>query len=578
MHIVLRNPIAFVVGNWRFLKIVRKFRPTNIHAYNPLYILSFLPGLLLVRMPMVYRAGDVPIRHRRIWRLLWRFITWRTQHFVAVSGFIAREIESTGVQADRIEVIYGTPPKRPDQGEAPAFPPADPAVPDIVFLGQIVKNKGIHLLIHAFRTLVEDFPQGRLLIVGRISEWRGDDWARDLRDSVAHDPVLSSRVVFTGFVENVPVLLQGRTVLVAPTLTEEPLGLVVMEAKAAGLPSVVFPSGGLPEMIEHGVDGFICRDKSVEALTEALNLYLTDPIADAASRGSRKGFSATSRRGRFLGSMARCVREDNLVPPQIATARHPAINRRTSLSPLMIVFAVFATIISPNPIMALASFAVLAFIWIGAFTTPIRTIMAAFISFQWLQATMQVWLAEFYRIDLSLPQVATICNACRPLSSIVVTATTEDVTLLSLAGIALLTLGTRVLEPRILLFRPSVTEFQPSRLFLGYLLLLAVDRIATPFTGGGLAQPLIVLGTLRFAFAIMLLYVWVTTRRGLMPLLGVVAIEVLIGFTGFFSNFKTIFIVAGVASLTIANLHWSRIRPICWSLVPFCWCLPRFGP
>ena len=113
--------------------------------------------------------------------------------------------------------------------------------------------------------------------MGRISEWRGDEWARDLRDSVARDPVLSSRVVFVGFVENVPALLQGRAVLVVPTLTEEPLGLVVMEAKAAGLPSVVFPSGGLPEMIEHGVDGFICRDKSAEALAEALSLYLTDP-------------------------------------------------------------------------------------------------------------------------------------------------------------------------------------------------------------------------------------------------------------------------------------------------------------
>ena len=84
-------------------------------------------------------------------------------------------------------------------------------------------------------------------------------------------------MIFVGFVENVPALLRGRAVLVAPTLTEEPLGLVVMEAKVAGLPSIVFPSGGLPEMIEHGVDGFICRDKSVEALTEALNLYLNDP-------------------------------------------------------------------------------------------------------------------------------------------------------------------------------------------------------------------------------------------------------------------------------------------------------------
>jgi glycosyltransferase involved in cell wall biosynthesis len=39
----------------------------------------------------------------------------------------------------------------------------------------------------------------------------------------------------------------------------------------------VFPSGGLPEMVEQGIDGFICRDKSVESLAEALNLYLTDP-------------------------------------------------------------------------------------------------------------------------------------------------------------------------------------------------------------------------------------------------------------------------------------------------------------
>ena len=147
------------------------------------------------------------------------------------------------------------------------------------------------------------------------------------------------------------------------------------------------------------------------------------------------------------------------MPSRLVAARHLAINRRTSWSPLMIVFAVLATIISPNPIMALASFAVLAFIWIGASTTPIRAIMAAFISFQWLQVTMQVWLAEFYRIDLSLPQVATICNTCRPLSSIVVIATTEDATFLSLAGIALLTLGTRVLEPRSFLFRPSVTGF-----------------------------------------------------------------------------------------------------------------------
>ena len=153
LHIILRNPFAFVVGNWRFLKIVREFRPTHIHAFNPLYILSFLAGLALVRIPMVYRSGDRPIRHRKIWRLLWRFIIWRTQCFVAVSKFIAREIASTGVEADRIEVIYGVPPARLSQAETSAMPAVDPAMRDIVFVGQIAEHKGLHIWSTPFEDL-----------------------------------------------------------------------------------------------------------------------------------------------------------------------------------------------------------------------------------------------------------------------------------------------------------------------------------------------------------------------------------------------------------------------------------------
>src|SRR5262249_8558258 len=153
--------------------------------------------------------------------------------------------------------------KRLGEKVVSALPLADSTIRDIVFVGQIAEAKGPDLLVRAFRSVAKSNAQARLLIAGRISEWSGDKWARDLRDSVAHDPELRSRVVFLGFVENVPDLLRSREVLVAPSLVEEGLGLVVMEAKAAGIPSIVFPSGGLPEMIQHGVDGFVCRDKSV---------------------------------------------------------------------------------------------------------------------------------------------------------------------------------------------------------------------------------------------------------------------------------------------------------------------------
>jgi glycosyltransferase involved in cell wall biosynthesis len=57
----------------------------------------------------------------------------------------------------------------------------------------------------------------------------------------------------------------------------EALGNVVIEAKLAGCCSIVFPSGGLCELIEEGVDGIVCRDVSAEALAEALRPYLSNP-------------------------------------------------------------------------------------------------------------------------------------------------------------------------------------------------------------------------------------------------------------------------------------------------------------
>jgi glycosyltransferase involved in cell wall biosynthesis len=279
--ILLHNPVAFIVGNWRFLRAAREFRPTHIHAFNHLHVLSFLPSLVLLRTPVIYRSGGKPIMHRWIWRMLWRFVVARTCCFVAVSKFIARELKATGVKPERIVVIYGIPPNRVGNEAESTIPILDRTTRDIVFVGQITKNKGPHVLIQAFRGIIERYAQARVLIAGRISDWSGDNWARNLRESVACDPALRSRIVFLGHIENIPELLRGRELLVAPSIFEEPLGLVVMEAKAAGIPSIVFPSGGLPEMIQHGVDGFVCRDKSVEALIDALKVYLENPLIAA---------------------------------------------------------------------------------------------------------------------------------------------------------------------------------------------------------------------------------------------------------------------------------------------------------
>jgi glycosyltransferase involved in cell wall biosynthesis len=86
---------------------------------------------------------------------------------------------------------------------------------------------------------------------------------------------LRERVVFHGWVANVKDLIAAADVHVAPSICQEALGNVVMEAKREGTPSVVFLSGGLPEMIEHEVDGFVCRETTAAALAQGMAWVLT---------------------------------------------------------------------------------------------------------------------------------------------------------------------------------------------------------------------------------------------------------------------------------------------------------------
>lgn len=258
------------------LAAMRRFRPTHILAANQLAVLSVLPALTVTRTPVVYRCGDKPILHNWLYRLVWRFITHRAGAFVAVSRFIADRMREDGAPDASLHVIYSRPPARAD------VEPFDSAQiePDdfnLVYIGQVNATKGVDRLVEAFALLAPRHPQARLLIAGRVSDWVGDSWARELRDATLARPELAGRVRFLGYLEDVPGLLAHAQVAIVPTVTDEPLANVVMEAKQAGVPAVVFPSGGLPEVVEHGADGLVCADRTAEALAEALETYLSDP-------------------------------------------------------------------------------------------------------------------------------------------------------------------------------------------------------------------------------------------------------------------------------------------------------------
>lgn len=282
-------PVGIVRASIRFLKIHRDFRPTHIHACSQAWVLNFALALMLVRTPMVYRCGDAPILHNATWRAVWRFVVWRASRFVAVSRFIAERMTAARAPPDKITVIYSRPPRRL---AAPARPKKEKTF-NIGFVGQVIEGKGVGVLVAAFEKIAADYPQARLLIAGRIrDDWHGEPWGVALRDATLANRALAGRVEFLGQVEDVPGFLSRCQVLAAPTLTEEPMGNVVMEAKQAGLAAIIFRSGGFPEVIEHAVTGYVCPEKTAEALAVALRAYLSDPARAAAEgRAARASLS-----------------------------------------------------------------------------------------------------------------------------------------------------------------------------------------------------------------------------------------------------------------------------------------------
>jgi glycosyltransferase involved in cell wall biosynthesis len=79
----------------------------------------------------------------------------------------------------------------------------------------------------------------------------------------------------------------------------------VLEAKMAGLPSVVTPSGNLPEMIDHTRDGWVCSRADSGAIADGLEYFLTRPDELAAAGRAALWSADRYNEGRFAAAWGR---------------------------------------------------------------------------------------------------------------------------------------------------------------------------------------------------------------------------------------------------------------------------------
>jgi glycosyltransferase involved in cell wall biosynthesis len=167
------------------------------------------------------------------------------------------------------------------------LPPPEARPPLVGMVARITPFKGHALFLTMAAQVAARHPAARFVIAGGCPPaYR--DLRRDLERQAAALG-LSRRLAWTGQLERAALreLLGQVAVFVHPAVRPEPLGLVILEAMAAGCPVVATAHGGPLETVRPGVDGLLTPPGDADALAGAVGLLLAD-------RGLRAGLGAAA--------------------------------------------------------------------------------------------------------------------------------------------------------------------------------------------------------------------------------------------------------------------------------------------
>ncbi len=143
----------------------------------------------------------------------------------------------------------------------------------LLFLSRFVREKGIYELLEAYKSILLDYENVKLVFAGTAPEEdRMQNWVKD--------EGLADKIEFKGYVrdENKADVLRQSHVFVFPTYYGEGCPVSLLEAMAAGMAIITTPVGGIPDIIEHNKNGVLLdAEVTVDNIKRAVETLLDSP-------------------------------------------------------------------------------------------------------------------------------------------------------------------------------------------------------------------------------------------------------------------------------------------------------------
>jgi glycosyltransferase involved in cell wall biosynthesis len=221
---------------------------------------------LLVRALGLLTAGTLDLRHVQ-----------------CTSLHLCRQLLDAGKPLGSARVVYwGVDPDRYQ------FQPVHREPRRLLYAGQVIPHKGLHLALDALAILVATSRgfRGSLSVAGGSIR---PDYLESVKQQVSRLG-LQDRVQFLGPVprDRMPALYRDHDVLLFPSMWDEPFSITVLEAMAAGLAIVASATGGTPEAVRDGENGLLFPRGDAPACARAVARLVADPSLFASIRDNAR--------------------------------------------------------------------------------------------------------------------------------------------------------------------------------------------------------------------------------------------------------------------------------------------------
>ena len=301
-------------------RLVRRFKPDVIILTSPRHAVVLYPFTGTKPSFLIEFTYLEPTRTRQV---LYRVLARKVAGFIAVSEFMRKHTIKIGAPPEKVLVVksavFSVADKPRVEEECSRFPISIAGRLRVGIIGQISPHKGHGCLVDAIQLLGGKRCALDIYIFGT-----GDPKYISYLKERLTQLGLGNSFHWMGYETDTPRIYRDLDICVVPSSLGDPFPTVAMEAGAYGRPVIASRAGGLPEIVEHGLTGWLVEPNNPKDLAERIQGFIESPAAiEKMGKAARSRIFSQFTQEKMVRELEEIFRDVTPKHKKFCPAMHP---------------------------------------------------------------------------------------------------------------------------------------------------------------------------------------------------------------------------------------------------------------